>query len=190
MATRGVGLLKTCACLEQNHEQNTRKTLDREHRTFSADAGPDKQACAVWEWIEGRPAAWGADESCLYDEAEFGELLRRIHDLAFEGSFGILGDDLANRRFQWAPELGPTSDSWAGYFHFDNAARRLFDRSVLDRREADALAALPARLAHLLASAQPRLLHMGDIMHNGNMILDPASGRILKDVLRALDGTC
>ena len=49
----------------------------------------------------------------------------------------------------------------------------------LDRQEADILASLPERLHQEFSEAPSRLLHFGDIMHNGNLILDPESGKIL-----------
>lgn len=146
---------------------------------FDSNAGPGGEACAIWEWVEGEPAEWEPSEPCPYDEAEFGELLRRIHDLRFNGSFGFLGDDPPARSFTSHPDLGPVSKSWAGFFHCDRAAQRYFDKGYLDRREADILSSLPDRLSDELGRAEPCLLHMGDIMHNGNMILQPGSGRIL-----------
>jgi hypothetical protein len=145
---------------------------------FDSNAGPGGEACAIWEWIEGKPAEWEDTEPCPYDEAEFGELLRRIHDLRFDGPFGLLGDDPSARSFQSHPDLGPVSESWPGFFHCDRAAQRYFDKGYLDRREADILSSLPDRLSDELGQAEPCLLHMGDIMHNGNMIFDPGSGRI------------
>lgn len=47
-----------------------------------------------------------------------------------------------------------------------------------DPREAEILSSLPDRLAAQLDRAEPRLLHLGDIMHNGNMLVAPGSGRI------------
>lgn len=146
---------------------------------FSPNACPGGEACAIWEWIEGEPAEWGPCEPCPYDEAEFGELLRRIHDLRFDGPFGFLGDDPPARWFTPLPDLGPVSESWAGFFHCDRAAQRYFDKGYLDRREADILSSLPDRLSNELGQAKPCLLHMSDIMHNGNMILELESGRIL-----------
>ena len=146
---------------------------------FSADAGPGGESCAIWEWIEGAPAEWTSDERCPYDEAELGALLRRIHDLEFDGDFGFLGDDVSARSFTYTPHMAPTSESWAGLFLCDRAARRYFDKGYIDRREADLLSALPERLADDLGCAQARLLHMGDIMHNGNLIVDRNSRRIL-----------
>jgi len=144
---------------------------------FSPDAGPDREACAIWEWIEGEPAKWGPSDPCPYDEGELGELLRRIHDLAFDGPLGFLGDDLSARAFTPLPDLGPVSESWPGFFHCDCAARRYHDKGYLNQREADILSSLPGRLTAALNLAQPRLLHMSDIMHNGNLIL--RDGRIV-----------
>lgn len=67
--------------------------------TFSPNAGPGGEACAIWKWVKGKPAEWSPEEPCPYDEVEFGELLRRIHDLKFDGPFGFLGDDPPARPF-------------------------------------------------------------------------------------------
>lgn len=147
---------------------------------FDSAGGPRGEACAIWEWIEGEPAEWGPSEPCPYDEAELGELLRRIHDLEFDGPFGFLGDDLSARAFTPLPDLGPVSKSWAGFFHCDRAARRYFDKAYLNRREADLLASLPDLLRGEFTKAEPRLLHMSDIMHNGNMLV--RNGRIVSIV--------
>jgi len=146
---------------------------------FSRDAGPRGEACVVWQWVDGVPAAWGPGEPCPYDEAEFGRLLRRIHDLRFDGPFGFLGDDISERSFTCGPDLAPTSNTWPGFFLCDGAARRFFDKGYLSRSEADNLASLPELLDEEVGNADARLLHMGDIMHNGNMIVDPRSRRIL-----------
>ena len=71
------------------------------------------------------------------------------------------------------------SNTWAGWFHCDLAARRYFDKGYLTTAEADTLSSLPQRLRPLLDAAQPRLLHNGDIMHNGNLIVDPLTRRIV-----------
>jgi Phosphotransferase enzyme family len=139
--------------------------------SHSPDAGPQGQACAIWSWVEGRPADWGMDEACPYDEAEFGELLRQIHELRFDGAFGLLGDDISRRTFASHPDLGPTSDTWTGFFHCDRAARRYAAMGYLNEAEARTLAGLPARMRPQFANVQARLLHMGDIMHQGNMLI-------------------
>jgi hypothetical protein len=140
---------------------------------FAPDAGPKGQACAVWSWVEGQPATWEAGQSCPYDEAKFGELLRRIHDLRFDGAFGILGDDVRQRAFSSHPDLRATSESWLGIFDCQAAAKRYYDKQYLDRRQAAALASLPERLRGAFLDLEPRLLHMGDIMHHGNMLVGP-----------------
>jgi len=145
---------------------------------FSKDAGPNGEAAAIWEWIDGEPAEWGPNEACPYDEAELGELPRRIHDLEFEGAFGFLGDDSSNRSYAYAPDIGPVSTSWPEFFHCDEAAHRYLDRGYLDQHEADILSSLPDRLCGELSREKPRLLHMGDIMHSGNLIVGPTAGRI------------
>lgn len=113
---------------------------------FDPRSGPKGEACTIWEWVDGTPAEWGPDEPCPYAEAELGELLRRIHDLRFDGPFGSLGDDLASRSFAPLPDLGPVSDTWPGFFHCDRAAQRCFDKGYLDQRQADILSSLPERI--------------------------------------------
>jgi len=151
---------------------------------FDPKGGPNGEACAIWEWVEGEPAEWGPGEPCPYDEAELGELLRRIHELRFDGPFGFLGDDLSARAFTPLPDLGPVSECWPGFFHCDRAAQRYFEKGYLNRREADILSSLPHRIFAQGAGGKllpygpkPRLLHMSDIMHNGNLIV--RDGRIV-----------
>jgi hypothetical protein len=144
---------------------------------FEPRAGPNGEACAIWEWIESMPAEWGPGEPCPYDEAELGQLLRTIHALGFAGDFGFLGDDLQQRTFS-LPDLGPTSTSWSAFFHCDEVARQYLRQGYLDATEAEVLATLPARLAGELDRTEPRLLHLGDVMHNGNLLVAPGSGRI------------
>ncbi len=157
---------------------------------FDAAAGPDGQACALWEWVDGVPAEWSPGEPCPYDEAELGEILRRIHDLTFDGDFGFLGDDPSRRTYMLTQELAATSKTWSGFFLCGRAARRYFDKGYINRREADVLASLPEHMTDELACGTPRLLHGGDIMHNGNLIVDPASGRIraVVDYVESLAG--
>ena len=71
---------------------------------FDAGAGPNEQASAIWEWIDGKAAQWQPDGPCPYDEGEMGEILRRIHELKFDGDFGFLGDDISNRTFTCTPD--------------------------------------------------------------------------------------
>jgi aminoglycoside phosphotransferase (APT) family kinase protein len=97
--------------------------------------------------------------------------------LRFDGAFGFLGDDPRQRTFS-LHDLGPTSATWSGFFHCDRVARLYLERGYLDRAEAQLLATLPERLAPELDRAKPRLLHLGDLMHNGNLILEPRTGRI------------
>jgi hypothetical protein len=144
---------------------------------FDPQAGPNGEACAIWSWVEGKPAHWQAGQSCPYDEAEFGQWLRQIHDLRFDGPFGLLGDDLEARTFSSHPDLGPVSDRWLDFFHWDRAARRYYDLGYLDRQEAEKLGRLAHKLAPLFSGTTACLLHMGDVMHHGNMIVG-ADGRI------------
>ena len=145
---------------------------------FDATAGPAGEACAIWEWVEGRPAEWGPGEPCPYDEAELGQLLRRIHELRFDGPFGCLGDDPTARSFSSHPGLRPVSDTWPGFFDCKWAARRGRDAGYLNATEASLLASLPSLMGEELNRAEPRLLHIGDIMHHGNLLVD-SRGRII-----------
>jgi hypothetical protein len=145
---------------------------------FDAHGGPEQRAAAIWQWIDGLPAEWrGAP--CPYDEAELGGLLRRIHELDFDGPFGFLGDDPAHRSFSYTPDLPATSGTWPGFFRCDLAASRYFDNGYLSAGEADVLGSLPQRVGEALARAPRRLLHGGDIMHSGNLLVDPDRRRIL-----------
>ena len=144
---------------------------------FDPRGGPKGEACAIWEWVDGTPAEWGPDEPCPYDEAELGELLRRIHDLRFDGAVGLLGDDPSARSFSSHPGLVPVTNTWAGFFDCEWAARRYREAGYLDAAEAALLASLPDRLGAQLDVTEPRLLHMSDIMHSGNLIL--REGRIV-----------
>ncbi len=146
---------------------------------YSPDAGPDGQTCAVWEWIEGRPAVWESGEPCPYPEAEFGKILRRIHELKFDGQFGLLGDDLSARSFTSHPDINPVAATWLNLFRFDQTAERYYAKGYLERREVDILLALPDYIKNYFIGVEPHLLHMGDIMHHGNMLIDPRTRRIV-----------
>ena len=61
----------------------------------------------------------------------------------------------------------------------DRAARRYLEKGYIDQRQADILATLPERLADQLSQRPRRLLHMGDIMCNGNTIVEFAGRRII-----------
>jgi len=143
---------------------------------FSPDAGPEGQTCAVWEWVDGRSSAdWPKGAPCPFDEAEFGELMRSIHELRFDGPRGLLGDDLESRTYTWEPGLRPASDSWAGVFDCGGAAEPLLRAGYISSEEAAAFASLPGRLSGELNAQECRLLHM-DL--RSNLILDPATGRV------------
>ena len=142
---------------------------------FSGTGGPFGQACAVWEWVEGQPVNWRKREPCPFDEAEFGELLRRIHELTFDGPFGFLGDDLSHRSFSWSPDIRPACQKWSEHFDCRAAAQRLLEKGYLEPGEADMFASLPQRLNHELDAAPCRLLHT-DLRNN--LMLDPATGHI------------
>jgi aminoglycoside phosphotransferase (APT) family kinase protein len=138
--------------------------------------GPGGANCALWEWIEGRSSAdWPRGSPCPFDEAEFGELMRSIHSLRFEGPPGLLGDDLASRTYTWGPGIRPVGGTWAEVFDCRAAAERLAERGHIKREEAEVFAALPDRLSPELNAAECRLLHM-DL--RSNLLLDPATGRI------------
>jgi hypothetical protein len=140
---------------------------------YAPNAGPAGVACAIWSWVDGLPAEWGAGEPCPYDEAELGEILRRIHDLRYDGAYGLLGDDPENRHFASHFGLGSTCDHWSDFFKCHAVARRYFDKGYLDAREVAVLSMLPRQLDEGLDRAPKALLHMGDIMHNGNLIVGP-----------------
>lgn len=144
---------------------------------FGPSAGPAGEACAIWEWVEGVPAEWSTGEPCPYDEADLGELLGRIHGLGFDGDYGFLGDDLDHRGFSLLG-LGPTSRDWPSFFHCELVVERFAAMGYFDQREAEVLATLPHRLGAAAMQRPRRLLHMGDIMHSGNLLIDPGSGRI------------
>ena len=157
---------------------------------FQPNAGPNGEACAIWEWIEGLPAEWGPGQPCPYDEASLGTLLRRLHSLRFDGAFGFLGDDLQHRDYTPDAGLGPVSARWSRFFHCDSAAQHYLENGYLDPHEAELLSKLPERMQDALDQAEPRLLHMGDLMHSGNLIVEPGSGRILAivDYVEAMAG--
>ena len=45
-----------------------------------------------------------------------------------------LGDDPPATHFRSHPDLGPASETWAGFFHFEDAARRYFANGMLTIR--------------------------------------------------------
>lgn len=143
---------------------------------FSPDAGPAGQACAVWEWVEGISSRnWTEGEPCPFDEAEFGELMRRIHELEFDGQFGLLGDDPSRRGYTWGPSIRPASDSWSGVFDFRTAGRGLLDLGYLNREEFNVFSRLPETLSDELNARPCRLLHC-DL--RSNLILDPQTREV------------
>jgi len=77
---------------------------------FSGDAGPDGAACGVFEWVEGEPAQFSSHERPPYDEAEFGRLLRAIHDLRHDRGFGRLDDRGRTSHSRWADWLSDAVD--------------------------------------------------------------------------------
>ncbi|MGD0114175.1 MAG: phosphotransferase, partial [Armatimonadota bacterium] len=114
---------------------------------FGPRAGPRGENCAVWEWIEGKPSRpWPKGAPCPFDEMEFGELMRAIHELRFDGAPGLLGDDLADRTYTWGPALRPVSATWAGVFDGRAAAADLAGRGYISEEEAAIFAALPEML--------------------------------------------
>ena len=138
--------------------------------SFSADGGPLGAACGIFEWVEGRPAEFDSHERPPYDEAEFGRMLRAIHSLRHDRGFGRLDDHGATSHGRWT--------DWIGDF-LEWSVSACVTRRALRPQLAESVLALPARFADDLRAAPPALLHYGDIMHNGNMIIDPPSRRIL-----------
>jgi aminoglycoside phosphotransferase (APT) family kinase protein len=143
---------------------------------FTPDSGPAGQACVIWEWVEGRTVNWQKREPCPFDEAEFAELLRRIHALEFDGLYGILGDDLSSRTFSWSPRIRPVCERWVDHFDFPAVAESVLSRGYIAAAEAEVLASLPERLDGALCDAPCRLLHT-DLRNN--VILAHGSRRIL-----------
>ena len=137
---------------------------------FSPDGGPDGAACGVFEWVEGTAAEFDSHERPPYDEAEFGRLLRVIHDLRHEGGFGRLDDQGRVSHREWRDWVSRLVE-WA--------VAACVRRGAFTPELAEGMRRLPERFANDLAAAPPALLHYGDIMHNGNLIVDPAGRRIL-----------
>ena len=143
---------------------------------FSRDAGPGGQASAAWEWVEGISSRnWKQGQPCPFDEAEFGELMRRIHELEFDGQFGLLGDDPSRRGYTWGPCIRPGSDSWSGVFDCQTAGRKLFELDYLDREEFNVFSRLTETLSDELNARPCRLLHC-DL--RSNLILDQQTRNI------------
>ena len=143
---------------------------------FSDDGGPAGQACVIWEWIEGTTVNWHKRQPCPFDEAEFGELLRRIHDLEFDGPYGILGDDLSARTFSWSPDIRPVCQRWVHHFDCHSVAQKLLRRGYINTGEAAVMASLPERVDKDLGQVPCRLLHT-DLRNN--LILERGTGRII-----------
>jgi len=137
---------------------------------FSPDGGPDGAACGVFEWVAGTAAEFDSHERPPYDEAEFGRLLRTIHNLRHEGGFGRLDDRGRASHREWGDWVSELVE-WT--------AAACVRRGACAPELAEGLRRLPERFADDLAAAPPALLHYGDIMHNGNLIVDPARRRIL-----------
>ncbi|UCC67214.1 MAG: aminoglycoside phosphotransferase family protein [Armatimonadota bacterium] len=137
---------------------------------FSPDGGPGKRACGVFEWVHGTPAEFASHERPPYDEAEFGRLLRAIHDLRHDSGFGRLDDHGRTSHSRWSEWVSDLL-AWG--------ATTCVRRRAFGPELADSLRRLPEEFAAELAAAPPALLHYGDIMHNGNLIVDPDSRRVL-----------
>jgi len=137
---------------------------------FSPDGGPGGRACGIFEWVEGTPAEFDSHGRPPYDEAEFGRLLRTIHDLRHEAGFGRLDDEGKASHARWIDWVSELVE-WG--------AATCVRRGVFGRELAESMRRLPKRFADELAAAPPALLHYGDIMHNGNLIVDSESRRIL-----------
>jgi hypothetical protein len=143
---------------------------------FSKNAGPNGEASVIWDWVQGEPVRWHPGQPCPYDEAQLGELLRAIHELPFDGSYGFLCDSLSERSYTWHPHLGPISKAWSEFFHCSQVAAQLFKDGYLDEEEAEILSGLAENLRKDLDCTPRSLLHT-DIRNN--MILEPGTGRIL-----------
>jgi len=105
--------------------------------------------------------------------------MRIIHSLRLEGDFGFLGDSITQRHHAYLPGMAATSRTWPDMFLCDRTARTYMDWGYISKREADILSALPSHLKDGFVDLQPHLMHMGDIMHNGNLILDPRTNEII-----------
>lgn len=134
---------------------------------FSADAGPDGQACALFEWVEGTPAEVDDSGKPPYDEAELGTVMRAIHGIAHDRGFGPLDDNGQGSFASWP-------DALVAAWRLDACIQR----GAIDAALGERLSALPYRFADELAATQTCLLHCEDIMQNGNLILGP-NGRIV-----------
>lgn len=137
---------------------------------FAPDGGPDGAACGVFEWVEGTAAEFDSRERPPYDEGEFGRLLRTIHDLRHEGGFGRLDDRGRTSHREWGDWVSELAE-WT--------TAACVRRGACAPELVEGLRRLPERFANDLAAAPPALLHYGDIMHNGNLIVDPARRQIL-----------
>ncbi len=115
---------------------------------------------AFCDYVEGDQANWLELKTCPYDEAQCGDLLRRIHGLEFDGPFCFLGDEHP------VSQLGPAVESWADMFPCEHAARRCVELGWIDKRQSQVLAGLADRLESQLQQSPKRLLHM-DFMYNG-----------------------
>lgn len=60
---------------------------------FSPDAGPEGQRCALFEWVAGMPAEFDCVDTPPYDEAQLGDIMWTIHDIAHEDGFRHLDDE-------------------------------------------------------------------------------------------------
>lgn len=136
---------------------------------FSADAGPGGAGCGIFEWIDGTPAEFSSHERPPYDEVEFGRLLRRIHALRHDRGFGRLDESGRTSHLCWRDWLSDGVE-WV--------CARCRERGALAEGLTDRLHGLTDRYTEEIAAAPPALLHYGDIMHNGNIIVDAASGAI------------
>ena len=127
---------------------------------FDADAGRQGQGCAIFEWVEGVPAEFDCASGPPYDEAELGQILRAVHDLAHHDGFGPLDDAGRGSSRTWSEALLST-------WHI----ARCVERGAFDSNLAARLRALPQRFDTELASARTGLIHYEDIMFNGNLIV-------------------
>ena len=126
-----------------------------------SDAGPQGQGCALFEWVEGMPAEFDSVDRPPYDEAQLGEIMRTIHDIAHEDGFGHLDNEGQGVCATWRDALLST-------WYIDKCIQRGAFAAELGVR----LRALPERFDAKLTAARTGLIHYEDIMFNGNLIVD------------------
>jgi hypothetical protein len=132
----------------------------------SSTGGPEGQACAIFEWVDGEPAEFDCVEAPPYDEWELGALLRRIHSIAPKAGFGPLDDSGRAPCRDW-------SEAFVPLLHLGLCVRR----GAITEALAERALRVAHRFADDLGRVEPRALHYEDIMWNGNVLVG-ADGRI------------